>query len=237
MLRLPAKNSIARYCHDWKPEDWPSDRAELGVFAGRHGPEHIPRAGELLEDAGDAGKHLEGGLQPVLADRLHRRADLVDGELHPELRGLVLDDEEQLVMRRRQRLLRVEHALEMQVIAIGHAPGERHLRAFLGGIVGLAAHVTNAFFRYSALSHSRSFMIVLEDIDCAQHLLLADIERREAEADGVRGAEIADHVSCDQRLHDGVALGVAERDLAAARMSVARGCEREVRAARLPPRE
>ena len=23
-LRFPARNSIARYCQDWKPDDWPS---------------------------------------------------------------------------------------------------------------------------------------------------------------------------------------------------------------------
>jgi hypothetical protein len=32
----------------------------------------------------------------------------------------------------------------MQVVAIGHALGERHLGAFLRGVVGLAAHVTSA---------------------------------------------------------------------------------------------
>ena len=57
-----------------------------------------------------------------------RRADLVDRQLHPQFRGLVLDDEQQFVMRARQRLLRVEHAVEMQIVAIGHALRERHLR-------------------------------------------------------------------------------------------------------------
>ena len=59
----------------------------------------------------------------------------------------MLDDEEQFVMRARQRFLRVQHPFEMQIVAIGHAFGEGHLRAFLRGIVGLAAHVTSAFRR------------------------------------------------------------------------------------------
>ena len=107
--------------------------AELRVFAGRHGAQHVPGIVQLLEDAGDTGQHLEGGAQLVLADRALGRADLVDGELHPQFRGLVLDDEQQLVMGGTQRLLRVEHALEVQIVGIGHAVLERHLGAFRAG--------------------------------------------------------------------------------------------------------
>ena len=120
--------------------------AEFGVFAWSHGPENVPGAGELLEDARHPGEHLEGRLQPILADRKDRRAYLVDGELHPQFRGLVLDDEEQFVMRGGKRFLRLQHLFEMQIVAIGHASSERHLGAALGGIVGFAAHVTSAFF-------------------------------------------------------------------------------------------
>ena len=48
-----------------------------------------------------------------------------------------------------------------------------------------------------------------------EHVDVADIERRETEAQQIRGAEIADHAASDQRLHDRVALAVGERDLAA----------------------
>ena len=133
--------------------------AEFRVFAGRHGAQHVPGIVQLLEDAGDARQHLEGRLQLVVADRADRRTDLVDRQLHPQFRGLVLDDEQQFVMRARQRLLRVEHALEMQIVAVGHALLERHLRAFLGGIVGLAAHVTSAFLRYCGWSQRRLVMM------------------------------------------------------------------------------
>ena len=185
-LRLPARNSIARYCQDWKPGRLAERVAELGVFAGRHRAQHVPGAGQLLEDARHPGQHLEGRLQPVLADRRHGRADLVDGELHPELGGLVLDDEQQLVMRVRQRLLRVEHAFEMQVVAIGHAPGERHLRAFARRIVRLAAHVTAAFALVLGRVPEPVRHDVFEDRRRAEDFRLADIERREAEADRCR---------------------------------------------------
>ncbi len=62
----------------------------------------------------------------------------VQSKPHPEFRGLVLDDEQQLVMRGAQRVLGIEHGIKAKVIGIGHAPVERHLRAIAGGIVGIA---------------------------------------------------------------------------------------------------
>src|SRR5689334_1017193 len=49
------------------------------------------------------------------------------------------------------------------------------------------------------------------------------VERREAEAQQVGGAEVADHAARDQRLHDRVATApVREADLAAALLRIAR---------------
>ena len=48
------------------------------------------------------------------------------------------------------------------------------------------------------------------------------VERREAEAHQVGRAEIADHAARDQRLHDRIAFGVGEDDVAAALRRVAR---------------
>ncbi len=76
----------------------------------------------------------------------------MDRKLHPELGGLVLDDEQQFVMRLRERLLRVQHAFQMKIVAVGHPSVERHLGALFGGIVGFISHVTSAFLRYSAVS-------------------------------------------------------------------------------------
>ncbi|MCY1307809.1 hypothetical protein D9M70_577670 [compost metagenome] len=109
--------------------------AERGVFAGRHRAQHVPGAVQLLEDARHARQHLEGGLQPVVADRADCGVDLVQRELHPELRRLMLDDEQHLVMGLRERLLRVEYLLQHEIVAVGHASLERHLGAFFRRIV------------------------------------------------------------------------------------------------------
>src|SRR5690349_25091165 len=90
-----------------------------------------------------------------MADRLDGGTDFVDGQLHPEFGSLVLDDEQQFVMRVRERLLRVQDAFQMQIIAVGHAPFERHLGSLARGVVGLAGHVTSAFLRYSTVSQRR----------------------------------------------------------------------------------
>jgi len=47
----------------------------------------------------------------------------------------VLDDEQKLVMRLRERALGVEDRVEREVIGVGHAPVEAHLGAVVGGIV------------------------------------------------------------------------------------------------------
>ena len=60
-------------------------------------------------------------------------------QLHPQFAGLVLDDEEQLVVRVAQRVLRLEHAVEREIVAVAHALGEVEL-----GVVVLAHHVTAA---------------------------------------------------------------------------------------------
>jgi len=82
-----------------------------------------------------------------VADRLDGGTDFVDGQLHPEFGSLVLDDEQQFVMRVRERLLRVQEAFQMQIVAVGHAPFERHLGSLTRAVVGLAGHVTSAFLR------------------------------------------------------------------------------------------
>ncbi len=47
----------------------------------------------------------------------------------------MLNDEQQFVMRRRDRRLRVEHFFEMQVVGIGHLLAKGHFRAVRAGIV------------------------------------------------------------------------------------------------------
>jgi hypothetical protein len=79
---------------------------------------------ELALDLLHAREDLEAGGEAVLPDMLDRRGELVDHELHPQLRGLVLDDEQHLVVVRRARLLRAEQALELKVAAVGGVGGE-----------------------------------------------------------------------------------------------------------------
>src|SRR4051794_22933958 len=55
-----------------------------------------------------------------------------------------------------------------------------------------------------------------KDLGCANHLGVAVVERRKGDADQVRGAEVADDAARDQGLHDRIALGMREHDVAAA---------------------
>ena len=64
-----------------------------------------------------------------------------------------------------------------------------------------------------------------ERVGGAPDLLIPVVKRGEAEADEVGRAEIADHAAIDQRLHDRIALGMGEHDVAAASRGVARAGE------------
>ena len=55
-----------------------------------------------------------------------------------------------------------------------------------------------------------------ELVDRVVHVDVADVQRREAEPGDVRGAEVAHHPACDERLHDAVRRGVPQRHVAAA---------------------
>ena len=110
--------------------------AEAGVIGGRHGAQHVPCVVELFEDAGNAGEHLARLAHAVGGDHPARGVEFVQGKAHPEFRGLVLDDEEHLVMRGGQAILRCQDAVDLQVVAIGHARVEGHLRAIFGGVEG-----------------------------------------------------------------------------------------------------
>ena len=80
-------------------------------------------------NARHARQHLERRLQVVVANVVARRGELVDGELHPQLGSLVLDDEHHLVVVARARLLRPEELVQVQVIAVAHRAGEIESRA------------------------------------------------------------------------------------------------------------
>ena len=101
---VPGQELDGAYCQDWNPEDWPSVAADLGVFAGRHRAQHVPGVFSCSMMRATRDEHLEGRLESLGADRGSPGPDLVHGQLHRQFGRLVLDDEQHLVMRRRQRL-------------------------------------------------------------------------------------------------------------------------------------
>jgi hypothetical protein len=88
---------------------------ELQVLGRRQRGQHAPLLAELGLDVADPGEDLEGRLQLVAADPADARPELVDDELHPQLGGLVLDDEEHLVVMLAERDLGAEQLVEVQV--------------------------------------------------------------------------------------------------------------------------
>ena len=123
---LPALEAAAR-------RERGPDRRVLGR---RHRREHVPGVDHLLHDLADAREHLEGALQLVARDRADGRAQLVQEQLHPQLGHLVLDDEQHLVVRARAQVLRAEHLVEMEVVAVAHLAAEVELRRFAGDDLG-----------------------------------------------------------------------------------------------------
>jgi hypothetical protein len=98
---------------------------------------------QLLHDAADPREHLERGAQLVGRDMADGSLQLVQHQLHPQLAGLVLHDEQHLVVVGRQRVLRAQHLVEVQVVGVAHVLREVELRAFVGDDL-LGAHVTAA---------------------------------------------------------------------------------------------
>src|SRR6185437_908923 len=98
----------------------------------------------------DARQHLEGGIEVVPPDAFEHAPELVQHEAHPELGGLVHDDEHHLVVLEGQRLLRFEHLVEMQVLAVGERGAEIPVNRLagevdpLGLVVTLRAHGTSS---------------------------------------------------------------------------------------------
>jgi hypothetical protein len=108
--------------------------AHRRVLGRRHRRQHVPGVNELLHDLAHPGEHLEGAVQLVGRDRGDRRLELVQEQLHPQLAHLVLDDEQHLVVRARAALLRPEHLVEVEVVAVTHVAAEIGLGS--GGVVG-----------------------------------------------------------------------------------------------------
>src|SRR5690606_31028518 len=127
----------------------PQDVAELHVFGRRQRLQHRPLRGQLVQHPLAARDHLAELPDPVVAQVVHRRGQLVDQQLQPQLAGLVLDDEQHLVVVRRvrQRLLRGQQPVQPQVAAVAQAAVQ----------VGVDAVLELAFVRkrIAICAHSR----------------------------------------------------------------------------------
>src|SRR5690606_11617477 len=110
------------------------DRAILRALKAAGGPERVAegevlRRGQRLQhaplfeehplDVSHARQDLEGRLEVILTDELKGAIQLVQHELEPQLAGLMLDDEEQLVRLLAARMLRTQQRVEPQVVAVG----------------------------------------------------------------------------------------------------------------------
>ena len=129
-------------------------RTDRRVLRRRHRRQHVPRMHQLLHDAAHPRHHLERAAELVVAHRGHRGGQLVQHELHPQLARLVLHDEQHLVVVGRQRMLRVQHLVQVQVVGVAHLVREVELRAFVAHDLLRVAHVTAARWLNRASRHS-----------------------------------------------------------------------------------
>ena len=106
--------------------------ADRRVLGRRHRRKHVPGVHQLLHDPAHASEHLECAAELVVGNAGDRRGELVQHQLHPQLARLVLDDEQHLVVVGRQRMLRVQHLVKVQVVRVAHVRAEVELRPFVG---------------------------------------------------------------------------------------------------------
>jgi hypothetical protein len=92
--------------------------AKQRIFRRRHRRQHVPRLHQLLLNARHARQHLERRPQVIAPNVLARRGQLVQAQLHPQLRRLVDDDEQHLVVLERDRPLRAEDLVQAEVLAV-----------------------------------------------------------------------------------------------------------------------
>ena len=71
---------------------------ELGVIDRSQGRQHVPRQGHHRLDPVDPRHRLAGRREAIFAKQADRQPKLVKHLLHPQLFGLVNDDEQHLVV-------------------------------------------------------------------------------------------------------------------------------------------
>ncbi len=100
--------------------------AKLDVLRRRQRFQHRPLFEQQPLDLFDAREDFETVAEFVLLHQPHRRLQLVQHQLHPQLGGLVLYHEQHFVMMRRvgEWVLAVQQRVQAQVVAIAHAFGK-----------------------------------------------------------------------------------------------------------------
>ena len=124
--------------------------------------------------------------------------------------------------------VQLEHVAVERVVAIELAGQGTRLGVEAEVLAGEGSdHVTRPG-RGSTVSCSPRATRSRSRVDRLPHVGVAGVERRDAEPDGIRAAEVGDDAGAvDQRARDLPGLRVAQRDVGAARGGVARRAERE----------
>ncbi len=111
-------------------------------------------------------------------------------------------------------MLRRQHLIEVQVVAVAHVTGEIQL-----GV----SHVDRGLAMEALLLPLAHLEHVAQMLDRVPDVDKTRVQRRQAEAQHVGRAEVADHAACDQCLDDGVGAFAADhRHLGAAMLRVVR---------------
>ena len=98
----------------------PDRQAKHVKFVRRQGRQHIPGGDQDALDLADPRQAFERDdalavARALAVQRVDRAAELVDGELEPQLVRLMDDDEQQLVIRIRHRALRRQQLVDFQI--------------------------------------------------------------------------------------------------------------------------
>ena len=99
-------------------------RPNGAVFRWRHGGQHVPCVHQLFHDARHPSQGLESRSRTIGRHVFDGRAEFVQHQLHPQLAGLMLDDEQHLVVVGRQGCLRIQQSVQLQIVAVAHVPRE-----------------------------------------------------------------------------------------------------------------
>ena len=117
---------MIRYCSDWKPDASPSTPRNftysLGVSVAS--TPHCSNSWRWI--CFTRARPFCAGPRSSSGQALEHGVELVDDQPHPQLRRLVLDDEQQLVvvLGLAERMLGAQQPVEIQIAGVGLAPAQ-----------------------------------------------------------------------------------------------------------------